>query len=153
MALLNLPSQAVALSYLYTTAWTPTLTLGGGSTGMTYSSQIGSYTRIGSMVTASGTVALSALGSSTGTAVINGFPFTAATTNNTMVTKIITTVVTLTGTNNFAYAVMGDSTKTMTLGQGLCVGGSASTTAVLTHLNLANTSSISFFISYLTSDS
>lgn len=59
-----------------TGTWTPTMTFGGGSTGMTYSNQEGYYTRIGNTVYISCGLVLSAKGSSTGAAKITGLPFT-----------------------------------------------------------------------------
>ena len=59
--------------------WTPTLTFGGGATGITYSGRGGRYTKIGDLVTVSGFLFLSSKGSSTGTAVIGNVPFTAST--------------------------------------------------------------------------
>ena len=56
--------------------WTPSITFGGGSTGITYSLQEGYYTRIGDTVFISGQLTLTAKGSSTGTALISGLPFT-----------------------------------------------------------------------------
>lgn len=60
----------------------PTLTFGGGSTGLTFSTQTGVYTRIGRMVTASIRLVLTAVGSSTGSAVIGSLPFSALATTN-----------------------------------------------------------------------
>lgn len=56
--------------------FTPTVTFGGGSTGMTYSAQAGFYTKIGDTVNFWIRVALSAKGSSTGIAAVAGLPFT-----------------------------------------------------------------------------
>lgn len=56
--------------------WTPTVTFGGGSTGITYTSNVGKYVRIGRLVALSGLLQLSNKGSSTGSAVISGLPFT-----------------------------------------------------------------------------
>jgi hypothetical protein len=56
--------------------WTPALTFGGGSTGITYSVQLGRYTKIGRIVHVQFRITLSAKGSSTGAAVLNGLPFT-----------------------------------------------------------------------------
>ena len=55
--------------------WTPTLTFGGASVGMTYSSQQAWYTKIGRTVNATCLIGLSAKGSSSGYAFIEGFPF------------------------------------------------------------------------------
>lgn len=56
--------------------WTPALTFGGGSTGLTYSSQVGKYVRIGQLVVLTGLIVLTAKGSSAGAAVISGLPYT-----------------------------------------------------------------------------
>jgi len=60
-----------------TGTWTPSITFGGGSTGITYSAQEGNYTRIGRIVYVSGYFVLTSKGTDTGSAKINGLPFTA----------------------------------------------------------------------------
>lgn len=54
-------------------AWTPTLTFGGASVGMT-ATGVGEYVRIGSLLFVNGRIVLTAKGSSTGSAVIGGLP-------------------------------------------------------------------------------
>jgi hypothetical protein len=61
---------------------TPNLTLGGGSTGMTYSSRGISYTKIGDVILFSLSIILTAKGSSTGALVITGLPVSASATSN-----------------------------------------------------------------------
>jgi hypothetical protein len=56
--------------------WTPVLTFGGGSTGITYGTQTGKYTRIGNRVLFELTIILTSKGSSSGGASISGLPFT-----------------------------------------------------------------------------
>lgn len=56
--------------------WTPAVTFGGGSTGITYSTQIGNYTKIGRIVYVQFRITLSNKGSSTGSAALGGLPFT-----------------------------------------------------------------------------
>lgn len=59
--------------------WLPALNFGGNAVGMTYAATpAGRYTRIGRTVFATGSLALSAKGSSTGAATIAGLPFTSA---------------------------------------------------------------------------
>lgn len=60
--------------------WTPTLRFGGATTGITYTTQTGTYTRIGRMVYARATIALSSNGSASGGATVTGLPFNAAVT-------------------------------------------------------------------------
>ena len=57
--------------------WTPALTFGGGSTGITYLGRGGYYTKVGRVVTLVGGITLTSKGSSTGTASITGLPFPA----------------------------------------------------------------------------
>ena len=56
--------------------WSPTLTFGGGATGIAYDANTGgSWTKIGRMVYIHGRLQLSNKGSSTGTALITNLPF------------------------------------------------------------------------------
>jgi hypothetical protein len=61
--------------------FTPSMTFGGGSSGISYFDRIGNYTKIGSQVTCTIYLALTGVGSSTGTAKITGLPFTASNAN------------------------------------------------------------------------
>ena len=59
--------------------WTPTLNFSGGSTGITYDGDTnGIYTKVGNVVSFSLRIGLTSKGSSVGSAVVAGFPFTAA---------------------------------------------------------------------------
>jgi parallel beta-helix repeat protein len=62
-----------------TGSWTPALTFGGGSTGLTTSTVRGTWVRVGNMVTVTCYIVLTNKGSSTGVAEINGLPFNSAT--------------------------------------------------------------------------
>jgi hypothetical protein len=55
--------------------WTAIVTFGGNSVGQTYTSNSGSYTKIGRQVTVSSYIEFSNKGSSTGAALITGLPF------------------------------------------------------------------------------
>lgn len=61
--------------------FTPGVTFGGGSTGITYTTQTGVYTKIGRLVFGVVNVTLSNKGSSTGAMVITGLPFAAGLAN------------------------------------------------------------------------
>ena len=61
--------------------WTPTITFGGASTGITYTGNYGFYTKIGSQVFLTGYIELSSKGSATGYADIKSLPFTVQNTN------------------------------------------------------------------------
>ena len=58
--------------------FTPTMTFGGGSTGITYFDRIGNYTKVGRHITCTIYLALTSKGSSTGNAQITGLPFAAS---------------------------------------------------------------------------
>jgi hypothetical protein len=58
--------------------FTPVLGFGGATTGIAYSTQTGSYTRIGSLVYYYINIVLTSKGSATGQATITGLPFTAS---------------------------------------------------------------------------
>jgi hypothetical protein len=58
--------------------FTPTIAFGGASVAITYSDQLGFYTKIGNLVTCQIRILLSSKGTSSGDATITGLPFTAA---------------------------------------------------------------------------
>jgi len=64
--------------YTESVGFTPTLAFGGGDTGITYSTNAGSATRIGNLVWISFNILLTSKGSDSGAATIEGLPFTAA---------------------------------------------------------------------------
>lgn len=74
----SLSSPEITGTLVGTTTFTPGLTFGGGSTGMTFSTRNGRYSRIGNIVIFRLYLALSAKGSSTGAAVVTGLPVGAA---------------------------------------------------------------------------
>lgn len=62
--------------------WTPAVAFGGASVGVTYTTQVGHYIKIGQFVTLWARIVLSSKGTSTGTATVTGFPFTTNSTAN-----------------------------------------------------------------------
>ena len=56
--------------------FTPFISFGGGTTGITYFTQTGLYTRVGRVVTVSGHIYLNTKGSSTGVFELKGLPYT-----------------------------------------------------------------------------
>lgn len=67
-----------ALSTYAEGTFTPVLNFGGATTGITYGTQTGRYTRIGRMVQYEVRITLTSKGSATGSATITGLPFAAA---------------------------------------------------------------------------
>ena len=64
------------VNWVAATSWTPTLSFGGGSTGITYTTQTGTYRRVGNTVMIQATITLSNKGSSTGAMSIDTLPVT-----------------------------------------------------------------------------
>lgn len=71
----NASSNANTLDDYEEGTWTIALTIGGSGTGITYSVQTGTYTKIGNRAICAGAMTLSSKGSSTGAVKISGFPF------------------------------------------------------------------------------
>ncbi len=69
--------------------FTPILSFGVGTIGITYSRQVGTYTKIGNRVFYNVTITLTSKGSSTGTAVISGLPITSSSVTNNFSTASI----------------------------------------------------------------
>ena len=67
-------SAFTGVTYVASTSWTPTVSFGGGSTGLTYTVQSGVYQRIGSLVFFTLDITLNSKGSSTGQMAIGGWP-------------------------------------------------------------------------------
>ena len=65
------------VSYTPVTSWTPNIQINGSSTGITYTTQLGTYQVIGNMVYISFSIALSNKGSSTGSVTISNLPVSA----------------------------------------------------------------------------
>jgi hypothetical protein len=71
------------VSYVEST-WTPVIGGAGGQSGQTYTSQAGSYKKIGNLVVAAFTVTLSAKGTITGVVQVSGLPFASASPSGTL---------------------------------------------------------------------
>ena len=66
--------------------WTMGVSFGGGTTGITYSNNTGTYTKVGRQVTVNGYMLLSSKGSSTGNVLLTGLPFTIPNSSNNLST-------------------------------------------------------------------
>jgi hypothetical protein len=71
----NASSDANTLDDYEEGSWTPTISFNGGTTGMTFVSKVGSYTRVGRLVYCTLWIQFTSKGSSTGTALVTGLPF------------------------------------------------------------------------------
>jgi hypothetical protein len=126
--------------------FTPTLSFGGGSTGITYSSQIGKYWRIGSMIFFNITINLTNKGSSTGVAKVNGLPYTVANDGFRNLAVMESNMTTLpTGATALVGEIIANSTDITIVGYG------ASTQVAASNTNFGNTTVMTLSGFYWTS--
>lgn len=118
--------------------WTPTVTFGGGSTGITYTTQEGHYTREGNWVSVHAYIVLSNKGSDTGTALIAGLPFTARNTTASSQSLSVGNMANAASLTSPVTAYATDNGTTINL-----VDWGATGSAVLDNTNFGNTTSIS----------
>jgi hypothetical protein len=85
---LTIPATGTA-ALVSTGTWTPGIAFGGGTTGITYATQVGRWTRFSNIIHASCYVGLSNKGSSTGAATITGLPVAANSAANFYQTGVI----------------------------------------------------------------
>lgn len=117
-------------------SWTPGISFGGGTTGITYTTQAGSYTKRGNRVTYSGIIVMSSKGSSTGAAKITGLQFTTRNNNDSnSVPSLYFVDVTFTG----QFQGIADLNATTVQLNQISEAGTASN---LTDANFANTSQV-----------
>lgn len=122
--------------------FTPTLTFGGAAVGLTYSKQVGRWQRIGNRVFFTALVILSAKGSSTGAAVLNGLPVAGeATVDNFQMLPVRPS--SLVSTSGSIVALLTAGGTTLAIAQ-----TTTGTTTNLTDANFNNTSQILISGSY-----
>ena len=125
--------------------WTPTITFGGASVGVTYFSpyRLCSYTKVGRLVTVTGILWLTNKGSSTGTAQITGLPFTTAN-SDAAFTGFYPYLesVTYSGTPQIRVASNATALEFTQITD-------AGTVSVLTDSNFSNSSQVRFSFSYI----
>ncbi len=123
--------------------WTPALQFGGAAVGMTYASTpVGRYTKIGRTVFATGTLTLTAKGSSIGAATIASLPFTSANDGIPVAAAV--------GHASGMSAVTGAVLATLAANASrLSLYGSSNGGAVgLTQANVGNAASLTFSVVY-----
>jgi hypothetical protein len=136
----NPSSDANTLDDYEEGTWTPTLTFGNAAVGMTYANRSGTYCKVGRQVSLVGTFALSAKGSSTGTARLGGLPFTSmAQDGGSFIAGYTANLSTITGA---VMGTLGASATTANLTNG---NGNPSN---LSDTNFANNSQINFAGTY-----
>ena len=94
--------------------FTPTYTFGNVAHNGTYSYQSGVYTKVGRLVTVTGTIGINSAGTATGTARITGLPFTAMNqTGNSVVLGVFNGFTGLTGTALFGDGPTNNALTTL----------------------------------------
>lgn len=115
-------------------SWTPVLSFGGGSTGITYSTQTGYYVQVGKFVMIFGLIILSNKGSSTGDALITGLDSPFPTLSGGL--SVVADALTLTGVSTVTLGVA--------TGQISLFSTSSGALSTLQDTNFNNNSSILF---------
>jgi len=121
-----------------TSTWTPVLTFGGASTGITYGTQSGKYFRIGLLMYVEFSIILTSKGSATGAAVITGLPYTSVSTASGMAVRFYSGMASIVGT---PFGYIGSTTV------GLAQMGSTAA-ANLTDANFGNTTRLDMWGMY-----
>ena len=132
------------MTYTTTTSFSPTLTFGGGSTGITYTTQVGDYYRIGELVWIVIYIVLSSKGSSTGDAAFSNLPFAIDTTY-----PYTFSLAGLGGTITYTGDVIGLSASSTTIVFSNLATGTTATN--LTDAAFTNTTDIKISGFYITS--
>ncbi len=137
---ISFDSGSHSLSSYVNSTFTPGIAFGGGTTGITYTTQLGQYVRIGNIVYIQGRITLSSKGSSTGGATVTGLPVTVSQSVTGSIPIFMRAAITL--TTNFTRAVINPANGGTT-GQ-IQQEGSAQNSSSLSDTNFANTSDFSF---------
>jgi hypothetical protein len=135
----NASSNANTLDDYKEGTWTPVLRFNGNAVGMTYSVQLGTYTKIGNMVNVAAFIILSAKGSSTGQAEVIGIPYSPS--NISQVGGVLTVTSGFTGLTSSPN--FGLNVSTLYLWQTSSTGSVAVTDA-----NFTNTTAFTFNFTY-----
>lgn len=132
------------LSSYATGVWTPALAFGGSSAGITYGTQLGSYTQVGREIICRFRIVLTSKGGAAGAATIGGLPLVAnADVTNTGAgghCNVYSNMAALTETPVIGVTPGGATASLLTFG--------AAASAALADTNFTNTSSLNGSFSY-----
>ncbi len=123
--------------------WTMGVSFGGGTTGITYANNTGSYLKVGGLVTVTGYLGISNKGSSSGAAQITGLPFTSL--NNL---SFLSAISVNTFKISFADALMGHVVENQTY-IGLYESTNAGVQTTIDNTNFSNDTWIIVMASYM----
>ncbi len=128
------------LGYYHVSFFTPTVSFGGASVGITYASNVGTFVGIGNLVYVDMYVQLSNKGSSTGNVSVS-LPIVSSNTSQSVSSNFIASAITLPGTTTMMTAQFAKNSASFGI-FGWRAGGSEIT--ILTNANFANNSSFNF---------
>ena len=111
-------------------AWTPALDFGGVTTGITYSVQSGSYTKVGRLVFVAMQITLSSKGAAVGNAGLSGLPFAVQQNSSTLYAGFYT------GTTSTSGAIVANFDTGSTVG--ILLQGSVTGSTFLSNANFSN---------------
>ena len=126
--------------------WTPSVTFGGGNTGVSSGASSGSYTKVGRMVYASALLLLSNKGSSTGNAKITGLPFSMGA-GNSMNGAVSFAVIERISFNGVLTGTVATSNTTISL---LETASGNNTAQNITNSDFNNSTALRFNVTYQT---
>jgi hypothetical protein len=129
---INFGGGALA-NYIPTTSFTPAVTIGGSSVGVTYGTQTGYYSRVGSNVFFNINIVLTSIGGLTGAVLITGLPITTGAFGTVSASMYTGNVTYAAGT---PVAAIGASGTTITP----ALENSAATITAMTNAHVGNTS-------------
>jgi hypothetical protein len=118
--------------------WTPTLSFGGGSTGIIYNIADGTYQVMGNLVFYTGSIKLTSKGTDVGTARIGGLPLNAVSPAGRQMGSIAVSAITLTAGYTYLWVMNEVTTKNLLIE----VGGSGANQYNLTDTGFANNSEL-----------
>jgi hypothetical protein len=122
--------------------WLPAITFGGGNTGVSYNYQVGTFTKIGDLVTASCYMTLSSKGSSTGAAVLTGLPVA----SRNLTANLVPATLRLSNISFADFPMAWNQTSSTDIH--LQETTNSGTTTNLTDANFSNSSEVMISISY-----
>lgn len=134
----NTNSAFTAETFVASTAWTPDLQINGSSTGITYSTQSGFYSRIGNVVYVTAEITLTSKGSSNGNVTISNMPVITGASGSVNTISVWASSVTLSANYTTVQLDLGDASQVASL----FMSGSGQVTAAVTDAMLANDSTI-----------
>lgn len=133
---ISFDAGTTTLSAYASGSWTPSISLGGGTTGITYAVQTGQYVRVGKICYITCQITLSSKGSSTGVLLVTNLPFTVSSATPVVLFSEPGAAVTF----DVGFTYLGALTVNSSTTMGIYEAGSNVTLTQLTDANLANNS-------------